>query len=385
MYSVSKVNPDFCDCPQCILKEHYRIIIEPDGDNGKNSDNSSNLVHDSNRGGDGSLPKSGKSAKPKVPPGWMDEFTNRFGETIVEDADEEDDDDYKGDTDDDDDSDMDGAGVSTLSSSSLIRVGDGGGKRSETHPTIRASLNIYTRCYMQRRGIREGRPRYAVKRLRDDFEEKRSKYNAAIDLSVEAKFLASLKHPNIIRARGTVEKPGHDDFMIMMDCLNLTLREKMQDDWNPLLQAAKLPVWRNRRSSSSAEASAIHRSRGSNDNSSHSQNSKKWFQKLICNFNPPNYETDPVLKESYVEKLMAMYDLARGLKFLHHKSILFRDLKPENIGFDVRGRVKIFDFGLAKELKLRDLIDPPDAYDATGLTGSRRYMAPEGKLIVEND
>ena len=39
--------------------------------------------------------------------------------------------------------------------------------------------------------------------------------------------------------------------------------------------------------------------------------------------------------------------------------------------------VRILDFGLAKELKLRDLVQPPDGYDATGLTGSRRYMAPE--------
>lgn len=33
--------------------------------------------------------------------------------------------------------------------------------------------------------------------------------------------------------------------------------------------------------------------------------------------------------------------------------------------------------GLAKELKRRDLVEEPDSYDATGLTGSRRYMAPE--------
>ena len=38
---------------------------------------------------------------------------------------------------------------------------------------------------------------------------------------------------------------------------------------------------------------------------------------------------------------------------------------------------QLFDFGLARELKARDLQVPPDGYDATGLTGSRRYMAPE--------
>jgi serine/threonine protein kinase len=38
--------------------------------------------------------------------------------------------------------------------------------------------------------------------------------------------------------------------------------------------------------------------------------------------------------------------------------------------------VQIFDFGLAKELKARDQQDE-DGYEATGLTGSRKYMAPE--------
>jgi serine/threonine-protein kinase TNNI3K len=41
----------------------------------------------------------------------------------------------------------------------------------------------------------------------------------------------------------------------------------------------------------------------------------------------------------------------------------------------------LFDFGLAKELKRRDLVECPDGYNATGLTGSRRYMAPE---VCEN-
>lgn len=39
--------------------------------------------------------------------------------------------------------------------------------------------------------------------------------------------------------------------------------------------------------------------------------------------------------------------------------------------------MRLFDFGLAKELKQRDLVQPPDGYRATGVTGSRRYMAPE--------
>jgi len=61
---------------------------------------------------------------------------------------------------------------------------------------------------------------------------------------------------------------------------------------------------------------------------------------------------------------------------LHVKRIIYRDLKPENIGFDVRDDVKIFDFGLAKELR-PDMEQEDGLYKLTGYTGSLRYMAPE--------
>lgn len=47
-------------------------------------------------------------------------------------------------------------------------------------------------------------------------------------------------------------------------------------------------------------------------------------------------------------------------------------LQPHSI----RNDVKVFDFGLAKELTDRDRVGL-DQYKASGLTGSRRYMAPE--------
>jgi serine/threonine protein kinase len=56
---------------------------------------------------------------------------------------------------------------------------------------------------------------------------------------------------------------------------------------------------------------------------------------------------------------------------------MYRDIKPDNIGFDVRGDIKVFDFGLAKEF------DPNQRDPQTGLyknltpdTGSPRYMDP---------
>ena len=48
-------------------------------------------------------------------------------------------------------------------------------------------------------------------------------------------------------------------------------------------------------------------------------------------------------------------------------------VQPDNIGFDVRGDVKIFDLGLAKELGCSK--DNGDGtYQLTGDTGSPRYV-----------
>lgn len=71
------------------------------------------------------------------------------------------------------------------------------------------------------------------------------------------------------------------------------------------------------------------------------------------------------------------FSLSITIIHYHYYRILFRDLKPENVAFDLRGDMRLFDFGLAKELKQKDLVEAPDGFNATGLTGSRRYMAPE--------
>lgn len=65
---------------------------------------------------------------------------------------------------------------------------------------------------------------------------------------------------------------------------------------------------------------------------------------------------------------------------LFHR-IVYRDLKPENIGFDVRGDAKVFDFGLSKELNQKDYVGD-GLFNMSGLTGSRRYMAPEVVLCM---
>jgi hypothetical protein len=62
---------------------------------------------------------------------------------------------------------------------------------------------------------------------------------------------------------------------------------------------------------------------------------------------------------------------------------VYRDIKQENIGFDIRGDVKVFDFGLSRatspSIKARDTTTGAIeyGYNLTPRTGSIPYMAPE--------
>jgi serine/threonine protein kinase len=62
---------------------------------------------------------------------------------------------------------------------------------------------------------------------------------------------------------------------------------------------------------------------------------------------------------------------------------MHRDLKSSNIAFAHDGKLKLFDFGLAKVLRERDRSkEYTDKYKLTGNTGSLRYMSPEVSLAI---
>ncbi|KAG2154650.1 kinase-like protein [Suillus clintonianus] len=73
-----------------------------------------------------------------------------------------------------------------------------------------------------------------------------------------------------------------------------------------------------------------------------------------------------------------MYQLLKGLKYLHDRMISHRDLKPENILLFSPGpypRIQIADFGLAR----------PKAYQETlHVCGTISYLPPEGILALEH-
>jgi mitogen-activated protein kinase 1/3 len=75
-----------------------------------------------------------------------------------------------------------------------------------------------------------------------------------------------------------------------------------------------------------------------------------------------------------------IYQILRGLKYLHSANVIHRDLKPSNILVNKNCDLKICDFGLA-----RGIHDEPSAAGGSNLTDyvvTRWYRAPEVVLLA---
>lgn len=170
----------------------------------------------------------------------------------------------------------------------------------------------------------DGSYRFAIKILQEHLSANPKDFQfAASDLVVEAAYLSSMDHPNILPVRGlpyngihSLSEGRHDGYFIITDKLCDTLDNRVE-------------AW------------------------------KKSDEKLHT-------------KAQYAQQL------ASALRYLHDRHIVFRDLKPQNIGFSHDDRVQLFDFGLCRELPPGSNVK--DLYEMSGV-GTRRYMAVE--VIVD--
>jgi len=169
--------------------------------------------------------------------------------------------------------------------------------------------------------------RFAVKYLRPEIlDDKELLEDAMRDFKNEISILCSTDHKNIIQVHGISPDDGtNGKLFFIMDKLEETL-EIRELKWKRLHEKFS--------------------------------NNKKVLSTLL------------------VERLRVATDIASAFTYLHKKRIIYRDLKPENIGFDVFGTVKLFDFGMAKDVSKMHS-NPDGTYNLTGGVGTTRYMAPE--------
>jgi hypothetical protein len=214
VYQVDALSPKSCECPKCLLKALYdapenRHKLEAEELNvmGKDDDDVENELlkgsctnnstiqrsqnrilqnNNNNRNNNGNNTPDGDNLEQIIK--WTDKVARGLEKMFGEE--------FRLDEIDEEANDANQEGKDNVSDLSPDEDGSWIGANGSMDNyldinSVRENFDPYRKCYMQRNCIRQGRPRYAIKRLRGDLKEAETKYNAAIDLAVEAKFLAA--------------------------------------------------------------------------------------------------------------------------------------------------------------------------------------------------
>lgn len=189
----------------------------------------------------------------------------------------------------------------------------------------------------------------AIKHLKNRLMSQPDNFRlAASELLCEAHMLASFDHPSIVKIHGwatdgifALAKEGrHDSYFLLLDRLDETLDHRI-DEWR------------------SSQAKTSHSSNMSHEGRSCSSPSRPSLSSIWQHFTPGSRENQPATPlqrshplynvDNYLEKTLIAMQMASALQYLHEHGVIYRDMKPNNVGF-LNGRVKLFDFGLSREL-----------------------------------
>jgi serine/threonine protein kinase len=208
------------------------------------------------------------------------------------------------------------------------------GKRGRTYSSMERMLREALVRDCQTKSSRKLTP-YAIKHLRRRLIEKPNRFaNGAIDLVLEATFLSSLDHPNILKIHGHSTESlesyyhgRHDSYFLILDRLTETLQDRVV-------------TWR------------------------------KEHKKLKNSWIGSTERRSKRMKQLMGERLEVAASIASALRYLHSRGLVYRDLKPNNIGFGLDGKVKLFDFGLCRELPVGADAGLDTVYDMSGEVGT---------------
>eukprot|EP00527_Entomoneis_sp_CCMP2396_P004335 CAMPEP_0198140306 /NCGR_PEP_ID=MMETSP1443-20131203/3484_1 /TAXON_ID=186043 /ORGANISM="Entomoneis sp., Strain CCMP2396" /LENGTH=423 /DNA_ID=CAMNT_0043802679 /DNA_START=40 /DNA_END=1311 /DNA_ORIENTATION=+ len=216
-------------------------------------------------------------------------------------------------------------------------IGSFSSKNARSLATLEADLS--SREQLARQVWKRKGGKYVVKEIEKEFfhTNRVTFLKGMIDLAMEAKFLATLNHPHIISFRGlSIKEPTEDmSYFLVLDHLEEILPKRLN-------------AWMQQKRASQGITGAL-------------TGGRKRSKHLLT------------------DRILVAYDVAGVMAYLHSRGIIYRDLKPDNIGFTADADLKVFDFGLAKELHEVDVLEG-GLYNLTGLTGAIRYMAPENGL-----